>query len=349
MRLVTPPDLLTTVRKANSEWVSILDALDHLIILETAEGTVARCNQAAAKHMALSVREAVGEKLATHLWRDGERPAPNGGKQTLRIRNSEDWFEHVSYPLDDGRGVHLLANINDRQQLQAVAEGLNVSENLNFMVTGIRHELGNPLNSLKMAMSVMQERLPSLQQSEVMVYLERMGEQLQRMEYLLQLLRSFSVSEVVQPVPTDLAQAVDSFIALSSADLERQNVTLVAEHGALPLVVGDARALQQVLSNLVANAVDARKPDSPLLITFLSEKIGQRVVLVVRDNGQGMSQKQLAVLFRPFVSAKAHGSGLGLSIVRRLLATLGASIAFRSQVGTGTQVELSFVVADSAP
>ncbi len=346
---MTPSDLLTTVSRAASEWLSILDALDHLVILETAEGTVARCNQAAAAHMGLSVRQAVGESLATRLWRDGECPAADTGKQTLRIRNSDDWFEHVSYPLADGRGVHLLVNINDRQQLQAVAEGLNVSDNLNFMVTGIRHELGNPLNSLKMAMSVLRERLPSLQQSEILVYLTRMGEQVQRMEYLLQLLRSFSVSEVVQPTPTDLVQAVDSFIALSCADLERQNVTLRAEHTALPPIVGDARALQQVLSNLVANAVDARKPDSPLLITFASEKIGQRVVLVVTDNGSGMSPKQLSMLFRPFVSTKPHGSGLGLSIVRRLLATLGASIAFRSQVGTGTQVELSFVVAESVP
>ncbi len=344
----SPNDLLAIVQRANAEWLSILDALDHLVILESATGTVVRCNDAAAAHMGLDVRRAVGESLAARLWRDGELPEHGAGKRSLRIRNTDDWFEHVSYALPDGRAVHLLANVNDRRQLEAVAEGLNVSDNLNFMVTGIRHELGNPLNSLKMALSVLSERLPALQPAEVVVYLDRMREQVQRMEYLLQLLRSFSASEVVQPIPTDLTQGVRSFIALSQDDLARQGVTLTATLSPVPPVVGDARALQQILSNLVANAVDARKPGVPLEIQFRTAHVGQRVALLVTDDGRGMGERQLATLFRPFVSSKPHGSGLGLSIVRRLLATLGASIAVNSREGVGTIVELTFVESQSA-
>lgn len=336
------------IKRAADQWLGMIDAQDDLIILATPEGTISRCNRATALHLGVDIRATTGLVLADVLWQPNTIPRGPAQKTRIRLRPRNDWFQHTCYAIADGSHVHILHNINEQLQLEAVAAAVNISDNLSFMVSGIRHELGNPLNSVKMALSVLAERLPNLQTTDIRMYLDRVGEQVRRMEYLLQLLRSFSAHETITPVPVDLSAVLHDMVALSQTDLQPRGILLSVADKHVPRVMAEPRALQQILSNLIANASDAKRDDTPLRIHFEVTIQNDRVVLSVIDDGRGMTEAQQMALFRPFVTSKKHGNGLGLSIVRRMLSSLGATIHIYSVLNVGTSVEISFVIADTA-
>ena len=123
------------------------------------------------------------------------------------------------------------------------------------------------------------------------------------------------------------------------------------------LLVGDAARLEQVLLNLVGNAVKFTHAGSVLVQTQLLEQAaGQtRIEFAVRDTGIGISQEQLALLFKPFsqadssTSRKYGGSGLGLSISQRLVQLMGGQISVESQPGQGSTFKFALNFGHPAP
>ncbi len=109
---------------------------------------------------------------------------------------------------------------------------------------------------------------------------------------------------------------------------------------ALPSVVGDALVLRRVLENLVGNAIDSL--ESPAgTVTVSTEKVNGGplgIRITIEDSGCGMSDEELARAFDDFYTTKENGSGLGLSIVRRLVLDLNGSVRLESEGGRGTRV-----------
>jgi two-component system sensor histidine kinase HydH len=107
----------------------------------------------------------------------------------------------------------------------------------------------------------------------------------------------------------------------------------------LPLVRADAVVLRRILDNLVSNAVDALD-GKPGTVTLGAEVVGEgverRVRFTVADTGRGMTRQQLDRAFDDFYTTKPSGTGLGLSVVRRLLTDLGGSIRVETAPGEGS-------------
>ena len=113
----------------------------------------------------------------------------------------------------------------------------------------------------------------------------------------------------------------------------------------LPLVAGDRVAFEQVFFNVLTNAMQAMPKGGEVTIRARMPLPGAPVVIVISDTGVGISEAHKAKLFVPFQTTKAKGMGLGLALVRRILHRFGGEVQIRSAPGTGTQVELSFLVA----
>jgi C4-dicarboxylate-specific signal transduction histidine kinase len=121
--------------------------------------------------------------------------------------------------------------------------------------------------------------------------------------------------------------------------------------GNLPRVVGDKSALQQVLLNLILNAIDAMKdvPVTKRRLTLSTSSAGpHEVALAASDTGHGLSEQAQKHLFDSFFTTKPTGLGLGLTIVRSIVEAHGGRLAALNNEGAGATIRVTLRVAESA-
>lgn len=114
-------------------------------------------------------------------------------------------------------------------------------------------------------------------------------------------------------------------------------------------IVADRALIEQVVINLILNALDAVKlTEAPLIQLVAQEEVGQGVEIIVKDNGVGISPRELDSIFIPFYTSKANGSGVGLSLCRHIMVLHGGQITVISQVAIGSEFKLLFNVDKAA-
>ena len=211
-------------------------------------------------------------------------------------------------------------------------------ENVGFVFSGIRHELGNPVNSLKMTLSVLMKKIDQFSQATIVEFLQRSQNEISRIEYLLKSLRSFSMFEKPVPDTIFLSDFMKNILDMHRKDLEMAKIKIsvqVAEDA--ERVYADARALVQVMLNLLTNAVHSLEGRSQPVITINASRESESLVcLAITDNGCGISETNQKMLFKPFYTTRAEGTGLGLVIVQKMLAEMDCSIQVRSKENEGT-------------
>lgn len=156
----------------------------------------------------------------------------------------------------------------EKKRLESIAEAANLMDNVGFVFSGIRHELGNPLNSLKMAISVLLRQPDDLSLEKIKEFLDRSMGEIKRMEYLLYSLKNFNVLEEQEPVLTDLAAFLENFQRVHEKDLAGNGVGMELHIEADVKSLLDERALHQVFLNLLTNSVNALKNTLTPLISI---------------------------------------------------------------------------------
>jgi two-component system sensor histidine kinase HydH len=112
----------------------------------------------------------------------------------------------------------------------------------------------------------------------------------------------------------------------------------------LPPIIGDPDKIEQVLVNVLKNALDASERNGTIDVSASTEESdsGSMVIITVEDHGSGISQRNLKNIFQPFFTTKKRGTGLGLAIVKKIMDAHRGDIAVSSEQGRGTTVRLSF-------
>ena len=242
--------------------------------------------------------------------------------------------------------VVIKRDVTEKLRLESIAEAVNTMNNIGFVFSGVRHEIGNPINSLQMILSIMRGKLENLSQDDIRRYLERMAVETSKVVYLLNTLKSFNMYERLNLQSIHLPAFMEKFLALVSEDLAVKGVNLTADLGAQAgKVCADPRALQQILLNLLSNAADATEGRDGARIAISAARDADRVRIQVADNGQGIPEDKRKDVFKPFFTTKPHGTGLGLVIVQKMLARMDGTIAIESSLPTGTTVELCLPAA----
>ena len=231
----------------------------------------------------------------------------------------------------------LLRDITDKARLEAVAEALELSNNLGYVFSAVRHELGNPVNSMKMALSFLTTNFGSMAPEVLGDYLERLAGEVGRIEGLLWSLKSYSLYETPCPMEVNLSRTVADFEQLYGGDYRAKGIDLQVEPGPADTVaLCDPRALQHVLLIVLGNAADALEGASSPEIAITVKPNGHFIVIEVADNGPGMSPEELGQVFTPFHTSKTKGTGLGLVIAKKTLSKMNGTINLESERGRGT-------------
>ncbi|MCU0597421.1 MAG: ATP-binding protein [Desulfobacterota bacterium] len=215
------------------------------------------------------------------------------------------------------------------------------------MASGVVHEIGQPLTSISGLIDILGLDKPTDAGKR---RLDLMKKEMERLTGIISRFKNFArVSEQTMK-PLSLNEVVEATYALLEHQIQMKRLYCnVEKQETLPSIVGDRNSLQQVLINLVINAMDALegKKDEKPVVTVRTYSEDGKVCVEVRDNGSGIPKEIQEKIFDPFFTTKGpeKGTGLGLAIISSILHQHHAGISLESEVGKGTQFKVSFPAA----
>ncbi|MFA5899254.1 MAG: PAS domain S-box protein [Hyphomicrobium sp.] len=204
------------------------------------------------------------------------------------------------------------------------------------MASFLAHDLNQPLAAIRSYQTGLKNMLStgSMNSDDVTPVLDAIGKSVERAGLMIRRVHNFVKKSEPRLEPLDLAEVTKETTALLEPELKRALCSVVIElDPALPRVRADRVLIQQVIVNLIRNSLDASKdlPPNQRRVT-LTGSLGSGVIEVrVRDRGHGVPEHLRPQLFSPFVSTKAGGMGMGLTICRSIIELHGGGIKYEGQ------------------
>jgi two-component system NtrC family sensor kinase len=358
--------LYEMVRRSEEEWETAFNALTEGIAVVGPTGDVLRANRALAALADLPEREIVGRNFCEMLFGAsdaitrlieaayrGERTAP----LVIRPEQSHRVLRLTAAPLagpQPGSVVILVEDVTEQHVLEAQIIQSDKMASIGQLVSGVAHELNNPLASIAGLAELLLERLPhpALPREHLRV----IHDQAERAGRIVRNLLTFARKGVPEKTAVDLNDVVVRTSLLIVYELQLHGIELDSDLCAeAPVVLGDRYELQQVLLNLVTNAVQAvsgLEPGKPRRITLSTSRSDGEAILKVRDSGPGVPKDLVPYLFTPFFTTKApgEGTGLGLSLSYGLVKAHGGVLEYEApdQGGAEFRIALPLFESDAA-
>lgn len=272
------------------------------------------------------------------------------GRLSNKKKDGTLYFEDCTYsPVHDSQGaivnyISVKRDVTEKIRFESIAESVSFTDNIGYIFSGIRHEIGDPISTLLLILEHLHSRLDHDPPEAVKKQVSQALNQVARVEHLLSSLKNFNMFESLELSTIRLDAFVEMFHALVAEDFTKRGIAIdtVVAPGAEE-VCADKRALQQVLLNLFNNAAAALSTAQDPKITLRIEaarNFPNMVRIRVQDNGCGMTEEQQKNLFRPFYTTKSRGTGLGMVIVKKMLAKMHGAIEIQSRQNEGTIVDL---------
>jgi signal transduction histidine kinase len=216
-------------------------------------------------------------------------------------------------------------------------------QNLEEIISILRHELGNPINSLKITIDVFRENFDLFDDVKKKTYLKRASELLARQEKIVEAMRSYSKFSIKQNKRVEFLPFWKNFLTMTSNKLKERNIKHIETVKAEPcLIMADNQALSKILENIIDNSIEAvEEVDEPTIELKVSRK-NSSIVIIIKDNGPGIRKKDMSKIFIPLFTTKQGKMGLGLAIAHKLSCEMGGRIEIKSIFGNGTEARLWF-------
>ena len=354
-------DRILTVREAEQDrFRSILDSMPQAVMLTDPSLSLVQANPAATRILeGLTGEPATGtlsrlgdldlEPLAERVRLDPTRTIDG----EARLAEGRILTVTVSGVTADGgtlQGLVLVvADVTERRRLQKQLAQTEKLSSLGQMISGIAHELNNPLASVLGYAQLVK----SVTTDEKLA--RRLGmihDESRRCQRIVQNLLSFARRHDPESKPLSLNEVATSVLHLVGYQIRVANIDVKTDLDPdLPAIHGDAHQLQQGILNLVTNAQHAiRDAERPGTITLTTKRLSQdRVSMGIADDGPGIPAEHLSKIYDPFFTTKeaGEGTGLGLSIVYGIITSHGGTIAVDSTPDEGTVFNIELPVGSS--
>jgi len=238
-----------------------------------------------------------------------------------------------------GLGVILLFSgiiILATRQIFSVERQLNEKERmaqLGQMAAMVAHEIRNPLSIIKGSAEVLQKKYAS-QNDELLKFIP---EEIERLNRLVNDFLQFAHRKSLKRERFDPNEVIENCLKRFRDD----RIHLKLDGNCRELET-DRDALTQILLNLVENARQACKEEGEIVVsTGRGSHKSAAFILKVADNGEGMDEETKKMMFDPFYTTRAKGSGLGMAITRQLVRLMGGGIGVQSQLNRGTEITIT--------
>jgi two-component system NtrC family sensor kinase len=354
--------LYEIVRRSKDEWETAFNALAEGIAVVGPGDTILRSNRALAALAERPESELVGRPFTETLLgaadavtqliessHQGERTTP----VVVRLERTGRVLRITAAPFAEraGRVVLLVEDVTEQRTMEAQLIQNDKMASIGQLVSGVAHELNNPLTSIAGLTELLLER--ELHPDVPREHLRVIHDQADRAGRIVRNLLTFARKGVPEKTPVDLNDVASRTALLIVYEMQLHGIELEEALSAEPVVVlGDRHELQQVLLNLITNAVQAVSglaPGAQRKITITTAREEGQAIIRVRDTGPGVAPQHASSLFTPFFTTKAagQGTGLGLSLSYGLVKAHDGELSYEPPPEGGAEFRVALPLHDA--
>ncbi len=339
----------------------VVDHLEDGIVLFTQDRRALFFNKAAEVIVGRPLEEVVGRS-----WDDMLRPfhplrplLHHAFEQRASFRNAA-----VTIPRDDGnkeflvslffvrdphRAMGAMVVLKDLESIKTLQSLITYSAKLTALgrlTSGMAHEVKNPLNAMMIHLELLKERL-DVPAEEVQQSLEVIGSEIRRLDRVVQGFLRFIRPEELSLRLIDLNTLLREVATLLETEWQKEGIRFASQFDpTLPLIPADEELLRQAFLNIMLNACQAMPKGGVVSISTEMEE-WEFARVGIADTGIGIPPENLRKIYQLYYTTKPHGSGIGLSLVYRVVHMHNGSIETSSEVGRGTTMIVRLPVSRS--
>jgi two-component system NtrC family sensor kinase len=338
--------------RAAQEWRACFDSMgDPLAILKDGGCEVVRANTAFARAAGVPPNALPGLRCTDHSY--GSLPCPSrcampkGGAAEREATFGDRTWVIRSFPFDEGGGqVVVFKDVTDEREVTRRLFHAEKMSAVGQLAGGVAHEINNPLGGILAFAQLMSREDRGAEDMENLRLIQDAANRAKRI--VESLLRFSRRPREEEKGPVELSQVVDDALFLLSSQLKDGRCEVIRRFEPAH-AVGNANQLQQIVVNLLVNALQAMNGDGTVTITTGEGGPGQ-VQLVVADTGPGVRPEVAKRIFEPFFTTKpeGQGTGLGLSICYQIAEEHGGAIRVEPGLERGARFILELPAAARA-
>jgi two-component system NtrC family sensor kinase len=346
--------LFQVISRSQKEWETTFDAMQDCVSVHDTTGKVIRANVALARRLKTIPQKVIGRYCSEIYSAAG--PGPGHCRHTHALKAESLIVEELTLPPMEGvfqisvspwhdkdnrlvGSIHVAKDISNEKLLQ---QQLIQSEKLSAigeLISGIAHELNNPLTGVMGYSELLQLRKDLDDRArENLLKINSLALRCQR---IVQNLLFFARKEKPERKLSDINDILEKTVELRSYEFRVNNIEITRELDRnLPKTIADAHQLQQVFLNVITNAEQAMlefRGTGHLTIRTRTDPQNAKIIVEIIDDGPGIPEGRLTKIFDPFFTTKevGKGTGLGLSLSYGMIKEHGGNIYARSREGDG--------------
>ncbi len=335
---------------------TVFNSISDPLVLVSGDMKIMMMNKAALSYFKIELKDAVNAKCS-ELLKDPLSQCKGCRIASAVSENRTVSFErkacmnpkrdeHVTvYPVVESSakngGLVRIKDITEKKKTDAVLARTDRLTSLGQLSGGLAHEIRNPLGGIKLFLDILSDEERYERSKEEMEILNDINTNINKINGIIKRVLSFAKPDGNYPDNLNVNDVIKDSLKLIKNKLSKSNIIVklyLADN--LSFVKGDFIGLQQVITNLILNAVDAMENKGTLTIKTSSGESwfhnARTIKIAIKDTGSGINEEDQENIFNPFFTTKPAGTGLGLSISHKIVQRHGGILSFKSKPGMGT-------------
>ncbi len=267
--------------------------------------------------------------------------------------NLANYSYRIPYKSNDelGRVIEafngMIVEIKKRKENEKLIIQAEKSAAIGLLAAGVAHEINNPMNNLGFYVTDLSDRLDQeeinkLQKEGIIKeYLDEILNQIGRCTSITQSLLNFSRESEMKVGNLNINDTIDETLNLLSHRIKKQGLNVIKDYSETYNIYGERSQIQQVLLNILTNAIDSMPNGGDLTITLNRDESSKDFTnIIIKDSGKGIPKDEIPKIFDVFYTTKpiGKGTGLGLSICQEIIGRLRGSINIKSELNKGSEI-----------
>ena len=354
--------------KSKTNLQSVFDGIPEPLIMLDGDMTVKVLNMAAKKYARVARFQDVLDKSCHKIFAERPSPCEDCQLEQAILSNNPVTFERkglkdatrieevVIYPMqykEDGErnAILRISDITEQKEIEKQLIRADRLSSLGQLSGGIAHEIRNPLASINLFMDILSDPQKYERSAQEIELFDEIQENIIRIDKIIKRVLDYAKPAATSTDAIDLNDLARECIKFWSSQLRKSRIDLHLNlQDQLPLVQGDAIGLQQVIHNLILNAIEALDEGGEIKISTSLGAVSAGsdppiVLMQVSDTGPGIPAANQENIFNPFFTTKATGTGLGLSISHQIIKRQGGTFSFENNPDSGATFNIEMPTA----